>query len=124
MARTFREIEIEGKKAFVLFNTGSIRSYIRGEFASPVRRKIPPLVVGLGGDSFEISEACLLVCAIEGLEFDMEAHPVEDLGTDEKGRRIDAIIGALTMEKWALTPDPKTGLIDLTFLRKRELIEY
>jgi len=32
--------------------------------------------------------------------FDIEAHPVEDLGFNEKKRRIDAIIGALAMEKW------------------------
>jgi hypothetical protein len=39
-------------------------------------------------------------------------------------RRIDAIIGALAMEKWALTPNPKTGEIDLTALKKREFTEY
>jgi hypothetical protein len=58
------------------------------------------------------------------LTFDIEAHPVEELGNDEQGRRIDAIIGVLAMEKWVLTPNPKTGEIDLTALRKREFTEY
>lgn len=124
MARTFKNLEIEGKEAWVLFDTGSVRSYVRKEFASQIRRRTTPFEVGLGGHSFEIKEACILICAIEGLEFDIEAYLIEELGMDERGRRIDAVIGALAMEKWVLTPDPKTGTIDLTFLRKRELTEF
>jgi hypothetical protein len=124
MARTFKEIEIEGKQAHVLFDTGSMRSYVRKEYASDVRWRTVPFRVGLGGRIYEIREACVLNCAIEGLGFDIEAHPVEELGYDERGRKIDAIIGALAMEKWVLIPDPKTGKIDLTALRKREFTEY
>lgn len=124
MARTFKEIEIEGKKAHVLFDTGSTRSYVRNEFASNVKWKTVSFRVGLGGRIYEIDEASALNCAIEGLPFDIEAHPVEELGYDEKGIKIDAIIGALAMEKWVLTPNPKTGEIDLTALRKREFTEY
>jgi hypothetical protein len=124
VSRTFVEIEIEGRRAYALFDTGSIRSYIRREFSSDVKRRITPFDVGLGGRIYRITEACLVECAIDGLPFDIEAHPVEDLGFDERGRRIDAIIGALAMEKWALTPNPKTGEIDLTALKKREFTEY
>lgn len=124
MARTFKEIEVEGKKAYAPFDADSIRSYVRNEFASEVKRKIKPLDVGLGGRIHRIKETSLIVCSIEGLKFDIEAHPVEDLGRDEGGRRMDAVIGALAMEKWALTPNPKTGEIDLTALKKREFTEY
>lgn len=124
MTRTLRNIEIEGKEALVLFDTGSIRSYVKEEFASPIRRKIKPFEVGLGGRSYKIEETCLLNCAIEGLEFDIEAHPVKEIGRDEKGRMIDGIMGALAMEKWGLTPDPRTGSIDLTLLRKRGFTEF
>jgi len=124
MARIFKDMEIEGKKAYVLFDTGSTRSYVRGEFASKVRWKTVPFRMGLGGRTYKIDEASALNCSIEGLTFDIEAHPVEELGYDERGRRIDAIIGALAMEKWVLTPNPKTGEIDLTALRKREFTEY
>lgn len=124
MARTFKEMKIEGKEAFVLFDTGSLRSYVINEFASEIKRKIIPFKVGIGGFSFEIDESCLLNCEIEGLEFDIEAHPIEELGTDERGRRIEAVIGAIGMEKWGLIPDPSTGAIDLTALRKREFIEF
>jgi hypothetical protein len=124
MARTFKNIQIGGKEAFVLFDTGSIRSYVRKEFSSKIKWRISPFRVGLGGYSFKVNEACALNCEIEGLEFDIEAHPVEDLGSDEHGRQIDAIIGAIGMEKWGLIPDPRTGKIDLTALRKREFIEF
>lgn len=124
MARTFKNIRIEGKEAFVLFDTGSLRSYVRKEFASEIRRKTIPFKVGLGGYSFKIDESCLLNCEIDGLEFDIEAHPIKELGADEYGRRIDAVIGAIGMEKWGLIPDPRTGEIDLTVLRKREFIEF
>ena len=56
MTRTFKEIEIEGKRAYVLFDTGSMRSYIRNEFASEVKRRIEPFHVGLGGRVYN----CLL----------------------------------------------------------------
>lgn len=124
MTRTSKEMEIEGKKAYVLFDTGSVRSYVRREFASEVKRKTIPFRVGLGGHTYQIEEVCLLNCAIEGLGFDIEAHPAKELGSDERGRRIDAIIGALAMEKWVLIPNPKTGEIDLTALWKREFTEF
>ena len=124
MARTFRNIQIEGKEAFVLFNTGSSRSYVRKEFGSKTRWKTAPLEVGLEGHSFKVSEVCGLNCTIEGLEFDIKAYLIEEIGKDEQGREIDAIIGATAMEEWGLIPDPKTGLIDLTALRKREFTEF
>jgi len=124
MGRTFKELKIEGKAAYVLFDTGALRSYTRKEFASGVSWRTSPFKVGLGGYSFEINESCALNCELEGLEFDIEAHPITELGKDEYGRRIDAVIGAIGMEKWGLIPDPRSGAIDLTALRKREFIEY
>ncbi len=124
MARIFKEMRIEGKGAYVLFDTDALRSYVRKEFASQVRWRTSPFKVGLGGYSFEIDESCALNCEIEGLEFDIEAHPIAELGLDEYGRRIDAVIGAIGMEKWGLVPDPRSGMIDLTVLRKKEFIEY
>ncbi|MBL7118248.1 MAG: hypothetical protein ISS94_05650 [Candidatus Syntrophoarchaeum sp.] len=124
MGRTFKDMKIEDKAAFVLFDTGALRSYVRKEFASEVRWRTNLFKVGIGGYSFEIDESCALNCEIEGLGFDIEAHPIEGLGTDERGQRIDAVIGAIGMEKWGLIPDPRTGSIDLTALRKREFIEF
>jgi len=40
------------------------------------------------------------------------------------GKEVTVIIGALTMEKWEIKLDPKTGELDLTGLRRREFTEY
>jgi len=124
MARTFRNIQIEGRDAWALFDTGSLRSYIRDELAPNTRQKVSPFKVGIGGGRFTLNEVCLLRCEIEGLGFDVKAYPVKRIGKDEHGREIDATIGATAMGEWGLTPDPKTGSIDLTFLRKREFTEF
>jgi len=75
VSRTFLEIEIEGKRAYALFDTGSLRSYIRREFPSDVKRRITPFDAGLGGRVYRITEVCLVECAINGLPFDIEAPP-------------------------------------------------
>lgn len=40
MARIFKEIMIEGKRAYILFDTGSIRSYVRREFLQKLDGKL------------------------------------------------------------------------------------
>ena len=93
MARTFKDIEIEGKKAYALFDTGSLRSYITNYNSGIFLRS--------NYEAF-FRKVCLQICVIGGLEFDIEAHPFEEIGVDERGKRIDAIIGAIGMEKWEL----------------------
>lgn len=60
---------------------------------------------------------------IEGLGFDMEVVSVDELGRAD-GKELDAIIGALTMAKWEIIPNPKEGTLDLEGLKRREFIEF
>jgi hypothetical protein len=73
--------------------------------------------------SLDLNERCDLTLSIDGLEFDMTAYIVEELGETERGR-LDAIVGALTMEEWDIKVDPQAGEVDLSGLRKREYTEY
>ena len=123
MARIVKEIEVEGKQLKALFDNGSLRSYITAEFRPPVSRKVSPITVGLGGVVRRLDERCDLTATIDGLEFDMMAYVVKDLGETEYGR-LDAIVGALTMEEWYIKLDPRRGELDLSGLRKREFTEY
>ncbi|MBI2917318.1 MAG: hypothetical protein HYY01_04915 [Chloroflexi bacterium] len=82
-----------------------------------------PITVGLGGTTRRLDERCDLTARIDGLEFDMTAYVLPELGETEHGR-LDAIIGALTMEEWYIKLDPQKGDLDLTGLRKREFTEY
>jgi hypothetical protein len=123
--RITKEIEIEGKRAFALFDTGALHTYIREEFLIGVPKRIIPVPykVGLGGKEIEIRESCVAIGKIEGLVFDTEAIPIDELGKVD-GHRLDVIIGALTMEKWEIKLDPRTGELGLDGLRRREFREY
>ena len=60
---------------------------------------------------------------IEGLGFNTSAVPVESLGKGD-GHDLDAIIGAITMEAWEITVNPKDGSLGLEGLKRREFTEY
>jgi len=79
--------------------------------------------VGLGGKVWRPGEHCDLTIIIDGLEFDMTAYAVEELGETGHGP-LEAIIGALTMEEWHIKLDPHTGELDLSALRRREFTKY
>lgn len=49
--------------------------------------------------------------------------PVEEIGQAD-GRELDALIGALTMERWEIKIDPREGTLDLEGLRRREFTEF
>ena len=51
------------------------------------------------------------------------SESLNDLGETEYGR-LDAVVGALTMEEWYIKLDPRRGELDLSGLRKREFTEY
>jgi hypothetical protein len=125
MGRIIKQIEIEGKPALALFDTGAVHTYVRSELLSgvPKRTISSPYTVALGGTEIKVKELCVTLGKIEGLEFDAEAVPVDDIGRAD-GRELDAIIGALTMEKWEMRLDPKKQEIDLEGLRRREFTEF
>lgn len=126
MARPIRSIRINGQVVRALFDTGSIRSYIRLSLARsfPRARLRKPLSVGLGGRVLSLRVTCLVEAQLEGYPFDFQAYPVQRIGQDETGKEIDLLIGAAAMEQWGLTLDPRTGRIDLRRLKKREFTEY
>lgn len=124
MARIIKTIEIEGQPAVVLFDTGAVYSYVRSSLVrdAPRRAMTPPTRVGLGGRDIEIRELCFVQGRIEGLDFLADAVPVDDVGRAD-GHTLDALIGALTMERWEIRLDPKSGTLDLEGLRRREFTE-
>jgi len=84
---------------------------------------VPPARVGLGGREIDIHELCLIQGKIEGLDFLGDAVPIEEIGSAD-GYELDVIIGSLTMERWEIKLDPKTGMLDLEGLRRREFTEF
>lgn len=123
MSRIVKEIAVDGHTLRALFDTGSLRSHVRAEFRPPATRKVSPITVGLGGSVRQLDERSDFTAKIDGLEFDMTAYIVEELGETEH-RRLDALVGALTMEEWYIKLDPQGGELDLSGLRRREFTEY
>jgi len=125
MGRIIKQIEIEGEPAVALFDTGAVHTYIRSSLLADVpKRTVPtPYQVALGGKAFQVRELCVALGKIEGLEFDAEAVPLPEIGQAD-GHQLDAIIGALTMEKWEIRLDPKNRQLDLEGLRRREFTEF
>lgn len=123
MTRIVKEISVDGHTLRALFDTGSLRSYVRAEFRPPATRKVSPITVGLGGSVRQLDERSDFTAKIDDLEFDMTAYIVEELGETEHGR-LDALVGALTMEEWYIKLDPQRGELDLSGLRRREFTEY
>jgi hypothetical protein len=123
--RITKEIEIEGKRVWALFDTGALHSYIeRALLTKAAKIDVPqPYRVGLGGRMIEVKELFLTSAKIDGLWFDIEAVCADRLGRVD-GRDIDVIIGALTMEKWEMVLDPKKNEIDLSGLKRREFTEF
>jgi len=125
MPRIIKSIEIEGHPATALFDSGATFTYIRSPLvaAAPRRSEPRPTHVVLGGQDIEIREFCLFQGRIEGLDFSGDAVPVDSIGRAD-GHELDAVIGALTMERWEIKLDPKARSLDLEGLRRREFTEY
>jgi len=125
MSRIIKEIEVEGKPAVALFDTGATFTYVLSSLISetPRRRFKEPAHVALGGRDIDIAELCFVEGKIEGLDFFTDAVPIDRLRRAD-GHQLDALIGALTMERWEIKLDPKTGELDLEGLRRREFTEF
>ena len=125
MGRIIKTIEVEGQPTVALFDTGAVYTYVRSSLVNDVPRKAisKPVRVLLGGQTIDIGELCLIDGKIEGLDFFADAVPVVELGAAD-GHELDAIIGALTMERWEIKLDPKAGDLDLEGLRRREFTEF
>lgn len=126
MARPIRSVHINGQVVRALFDTGSVRSYIRSSLAGalPRARIRKPVAVGLGGRVHRLRDTCLVEVEFEGQPFDFQVYPIPRIGQDEAGKEVDILIGATAMEQWGLVIDPRTGRIDTRRLKRREFTEY
>ncbi len=48
---------------------------------------------------------------------------MEEIGSDEEGRRIEVLFGALAMQQWGIRPIPDEERLDLTHYPK-EFVEF
>jgi hypothetical protein len=125
--RIVKTIEIEGKPAAALFDSGAFHSCVLKKYLKGKKGRLVPVArpyeVALGGRIFVVREEAIVNGKIEGLDFNSEVVPVESLGRVE-GQQLDAIIGVITMEKWEIALNPKDGSLGLDGLRRREFTDF
>ncbi|MFQ6044445.1 MAG: hypothetical protein ACE5PV_26635 [Candidatus Poribacteria bacterium] len=104
---------------------GAINTYVVEDIALrlPTFDLEKPESVALGGKTHNVTQKCRLTCLVEGFFIDVLARVVKEIGRDEKGKRIEVLIGALAMEEWGIVPIPKETKLDMTHYPK-EFIEY
>ena len=125
MSRVIKTIEVEGKPAVALFDSGAFHSYVLRKYLKgvPKRPVAKPYEVSLGGETFTVRERAMINGKIEGLDFDATVIPRDSLGK-ANGYTLDAIIGAGTMEHWEISVHPADGSLGLEGLKRREFTEY
>lgn len=125
MSKVRGNVVVKGKDFWALFDGGTRNTYVVEEVASllPTFKLERPESVALGGMSHKVEKECLLTCLVEGLPIQVRARVLLEIGSDEKGRRIEVLIGALAMEEWGITPVPSEERVDMTHYPK-EFIEF
>jgi hypothetical protein len=116
MGRVKESIEVDGRKCWTLFDTGSRNTYVTGEVARllvRVRLKRPKHSA-LGGAVRQIEESVLLEALVDGHSIETQAYVVEEIGRDEEGKAIDVLLGALAMQQWGIRPLPDEERLDMS----------
>ncbi len=125
MGRVRDFIRINGRKCWTLFDTGARNTYVVPKVASLLATsKLPkPFQTALGGGVKVANQAAVLDAEVQGYRISTHAMVIDDIGKDEKGKRIDVLLGALAMQQWGIRPVPDEERLDMTHYPK-EFVEY
>ncbi|MFQ5822748.1 MAG: hypothetical protein ACE5JB_01690 [bacterium] len=125
MARVRANVIIAGRNCWTLFDGGTRNTYVVQEVASllPIFDLEKPEPVSLGCRVHDVTRECWLTCLVEGLRVRAHARVLEEIGTDEKGKRIEILIGALTIQEWGIRPVHDEERLDMSHYPK-EFIEF
>jgi hypothetical protein len=125
MGRVRAEVIVAGRTFWALFDTGARNTYVVAEVASllptfPLDTAEP---VALAGRVHHVERECRLSSLVEGLPIRVTARILEEIGTDEQGKRIEVLFGALAMQEWGIAPIPQEERLDMTHY-SREFVEF
>ena len=116
VGRIKREISVQGQPCWALFDTGAVNSFVTNEVAARgnISRVEQPHVVRMAGIVHRLELASYLNCSVEGRPVELSAYVLPNIGSDEDGRRIDMIFGALEMQRGRIRPVPDEERLDMT----------
>lgn len=79
--------------------------------------------VALGGKIHEVVKECRLTCLVEGFFIRSHARVLDEIGLDEEGKRVEILIGDLTMQEWGIILIPEQKRVDMSHYPK-EFVEF
>jgi hypothetical protein len=109
-------ITVDGRECWTLFDTGARNTYVVPAVADMLVTSAShhPIRTGLGGAVKEIKKRALLEAEVEGHFISTNAMVLDEIGTDEDGRPIEILFGALAMQQWGIRPVPDEETLDLS----------
>ena len=125
MGRIRRTIQVNGKECWTLFDTGARNTYVVPAVARllATSKTAHPFRSAIGGTVKETDTAALLEGQVEGHPVSTHALVVDEIGTDEEGRPIEILFGALAMQQWGIRPVPDEERLDLSHYPE-EFVEF
>ncbi len=125
MGRIREMIKVDGRECWTLFDTGARNTYVVPAVAELLVTEeiLDPIRTGLGGGIKEARRSAILHAEVEGRRIYTYAMVLDEIGTDEGGRRIEILFGALAMQQWGIRPVPDEEKLDLTHYPD-EFIEF
>jgi len=125
MSRIFELVQVNGRKFWTLFDTGAKHSYVVPAVARLMtRRKMARAFrSAIGGKVQKSDTDVLLEAKVQGKLIETRALVVDEIGNDDTGRPIEIIIGALSMQEWAIRPIPDEERLDMSCYT-RSFVEF
>lgn len=77
----------------------------------------------MGGKIHEILKECRLTCLVEKFSIRNHARVLDKIGLDKEGKRVEILIGALTMQEWGIILIPEQKRVDMSHYPK-EFVEF
>jgi hypothetical protein len=116
MGRIRQTINVDGHQFWTMFDTGARNTYGVPAVAQLLTTSKPPhpIRTALGGQVKEAKTTALLQAEIPARPISAHALVVDQIGTDEDGKAIDILFGALAMQQWGIRPVPDEETLDLS----------
>jgi len=109
-------VKVDGGEFWTMFDTGARNTYVVPAVAQLLTTSAPPHPIrsALGGEVKQADTTALLQGEIEGRQISTHALVVDQIGTDEDGKAIEILFGALAMQQWGIRPVPDRKSLDMT----------
>ena len=125
MGRIRRNITVDGRQCWTLFDTGARNTYVAASVARllSTHKAARPIRSAIGGRVRETDTAAMLEAEVEGRHILTQALVIDDIGADEDGRPIEILFGALAMQQWGIRLIPEEERLDLSHYPE-EFVEF